>query len=463
MPKSHDPFKNVRVESDIKPEGMYLDLKEGFNDKGKDSDYCSASGKYMCIHSQGGGGKLQVWKLGCPGRKERDKQTFFTGLTGHVSASRWSPHTDGLLAAGDVHGVVIVHFFHGKDFDDDGYMINQIEKPTTLCNTDFGKPITDIAWNPCVQNLFAVSSKANNMKFFDAASGEQALDGLELTFDNVVHSIDWSWDGVHICCIEKTGAKHTLHVFNVRSETPKTPVFSKALGLKAARSLWLNTTEYQHVCAIGVDAGAGKRVLKVFDIKGDQLGRNQSIPEAGTSGLSPTWDAGRELLWYYTKGDLSVSFMRYKSSGSTFKSLGIYRYKDSIKGGCFVNQREMDTKTFEIAQFYALRQERRTLSITPTPFIVPRKTGFSAFEKELYPDVISTKPAMTLSEYEQAEVSQVKLPLLRTMDPNVEINEDGEAVFIVKMSYAELETKYNSLLQLCADNGINTDSITGSA
>jgi len=444
MPQVKSKFKHAAVEKEVTIEGCYTDLVQKFYNSG-DTNYCSASAKFICCHGAGGGGPMLVMKLGMPGRKPREMQHLASYHGGKVLTSQWSPHSDRLLASGDADGSACVMFFDDSLFDEQhGLLKEPITEPSVRIETGFKKQITGVAWHPAVKNLLAICSKGGKIGFFDATTGSQALD-LLIETDNPPLSMDWSWNGDYLCYIEKSGANHSVTVYNVR-EGKK--VFTEKLGMKAAQSLFMNHDEFCYVACTGVAAESGKRFFKVYDMEGNKVCKPWSVPEKGSQAIMPYWDSGREMMWYYGKGDLSISFALWRKGKSEFFSMGLQRSADPIRGGCFINQRAMDVMDCEVQIFCALR-DKGGPNVAPFSFSVPRRQK-SSFAPELFPDCLGTKPVCTIEEFKSG--MEITKPNFISMDPEAVINEDGEAVFIKKASYGELEKQVAALREVIKAN-----------
>lgn len=463
MPQVKSKFKHTAVEKEFTIEDAYSDIKQKFYTSG-DTNFCSASAKYFCAHGGGGGGPLMVMKLGMPGRKDRSKQHIVSYHGNKVSCSGWSPHNDNLLCSGDANGDAYVTFFDDSMFDEDGLLLEDCHEATQTVNTGFKKAVTGLAWHPSVRNLVAICSKTCEIKFFDAASGAQCLKGLEIKTDAPPLSLSWSWDGDYLACTLKSGANHDLKVYRVRNRGDDATVlegseaFSVSLGMKASQCVMMNHDDFNYVAAIGVEASSGKRLFKVWDYK---LGTGSepvcdpfSIPEKGTQAIMPFWDGARSMMWYYGKGDLSVSFALWRPKKKCFFPMGLHRSADPIRGGCFVPQRAMNVMDCEIQVFCALR-DKGGANIAPFSFTVPRRQK-TAFAPELFPDCLSKKPVCGITEYEEG--FEILKPHHVTMDPDVEVNDDGDAVFVKKLTYAELEDLYNDLKALVASQKEHFDN-----
>jgi len=449
MPQVKSKFKHAAVEKEVTIEGCYTDLVQKFYNSG-DTNYCSASAKFICCHGAGGGGPMLVMKLGMPGRKPRDQQNLVSYHGGKVLCSQWSPHSDRLLASGDADGSVCVMFFDDSLFDEQhGLLKAPITEASVKIETGFKKQITGVAWHPSVQNLLAVCTKGGKIGFFDATTGSQALE-LLIETEHPPLSMDWSWNGDLLCYIEKSGANHSVTVYNVR-EGKK--LFTEKLGMKAAQALFMNHDEFCYVACTGVAAESGKRFFKVYDMEGNKVCKPWSVPEKGSQAIMPYWDSGREMMWYYGKGDLSISFALWRKGRNEFFSMGLQRSSDPIRGGCFVNQRAMDVMDCQIQVFCALR-DKGGPNVAPFSFSVPRRQK-SSFASELFPDCLGTKPVCTIEEYKAGK--EITKPNFISMDPDAVINEDGEAVFIKKATYGELEKQVAALKEVIK---ANADALT---
>jgi len=449
MPQVKSKFKHVAVEETFKKTDMaYLDIAKKFVTDG-DTNFCSASGKYICTHMDGGGGPLLVMKLGMPGRKSRESQNVCKYHDSKVVVSGWSPHSDGLLASGDTAGNVFVHFFDDSMFTEDGLLKESIDEPLVKVETGFKKPISGLSWNPCVANLLAVCTKEKLIRIFDATSGAEACD-LVIETKDVPISPCWSWDGNYLAFITKSGADNTVVLWKVRGDN-QGEVWRKKTGMKSAQAIFMCHPDFTYVATTGIVPREPNRYFRLFDLEGEAvLGRGWAIPEKGSQQVMPFWDAGRCMMWYYGKGDLSVSFALWRPQKKEFFSMGLYRNAEPIKGGCFANQRAMDVMDCQVQVFYALCSKSGGNSVNPLKFSVPRRQK-SSFAPELFPDCPGLKPVCTIEEWLGG--AEFSAPNFITMDPDVEIDESGAAVFKKKLSYKELESQYEALVAALKSTG----------
>lgn len=454
--KSRNPFKHASPEDVKNTDNYYTDLKLKAQTR-CETNCSSASAKYFCYHGSGAGGKMLVMSLNKPGRKLRANQGICSYHGGNIQCSEWSPHNDNILVSGDSQGVVKMNYFNPAHFGENGLMSNKsteengnagdIKEATMTLNCGLAKSITTIKWHPSVQNLVAVGSKDNKIVFMDASTGEKAIDLEIVTEENPV-SIDWSWQGNMICYVTKTGTSHTLHLYDINAEKC---IWSEALGMKACQSFFMCTDEYQYVAACGLAANVGKRLFKVFDAK-DNVGAvvcsSWNIPEKGSQAIMPQWESSRQLLWYYGKGDLSVSFAAWDDKKKSFLTLGFQRGPCTIKAGCFINQRAMQTDKNEIQSFYAMCDIQNTTAVIPFSFVVPRRQ--QGFAKDLYPDVQSAKPVMDVETF-KADMTAVKKPNTVSIEEGVNLA-DGEVAFVKKMTYKELTARVAELEKFLTEN-----------
>jgi len=453
-PQQRNPFKHAAPEDIKKSETYYTDLKLKPQTR-CETNCSSSSAKYFCYHGSGAGGKMLVLALNKPGRKLRAKQGTCSYHSGNIQVSAWCPHNDNMLVSGDGNGQVKMNYFNPADFGEDGLMsgikgsdgnVGDIKEATMELNCGFDKPVTTLKWHPSVQNLIAVGSKNKKIVFMDVSTGEKAID-LEIVTEQDPVSIDWSWQGNLICYVTKTGTNHTLHVYDINAEKC---IWSEQLGMKACQSFFMCSDEYQYVVACGLAANVGKRSFKVFDAKdnvGDVVCSGWNIPEKGSQAIMPYWDSSRQLLWYYGKGDLSVSFAEWSVKKKSFLSLGFTRGPTTIKAGCFVNQRAMQTDKNEIQSFYAICDIKSNTAVIPFSFSVPRRQ--QGFAKDLYPDVPSAKPVMDLATF-KTDMTAVKKPNFVSVGPNGVA--DSEVAFVKKMTYSELSARVAELEKFLTEN-----------
>lgn len=448
MPGLVSKFKYISGPTASRNEEIFTDLGK-FNLQG-DSSYCSASTKFVAAHMESGGGQICVMVRGKTGRKNNYKCATYN--MGAVTISEWSPHSDRMMASGDSNGSCFVHFYDDDLFDNDGMLKEKVTEATQQINTKFVKPIVGLKWHPSISNLLVLSGKDRIIRFFDVTTGEPVEDFADIETKDVPHSIDFSWNGELMCYVEKSGTNHTLVVYNIRTGKE---CWRKPTKMKNVQSCFMNTDDYKYVFVVGSDSGGSKRFFKVYDQEsGDQINKDWNLPEKSNGQVMPTWDSGRGIMWYFTKGDLTISQAIWRVDKKQFHSIGGYRSMKGtdgwpVRGGCFVPQRGMDVLSCEVGEFVALRNKRSANEIAPIPFKVPRrKEGFFA---ELYPDVPSAKPVCKIEEFVAGQTFEK--PNFMSMDPDAAGDGgDDDAVFEKKLSYADISKNYETLLQIVRDN-----------
>jgi len=454
--KKRNAFKHASPDDIKNTDNYYTDLKLKAQTR-CETDCSSASAKYFCYHGAGAGGKMLVMSLNKPGRKLRQRQGVCSYHGGNVQASAWSPHNDNMLVSGDSNGKVKMNYFNPADFGEDGLMsvkgneedgnAGNIKEATMELNCKLSKGVTSLRWHPSVQNLIAIGSKDNRIVFMDVSTGEKAIElEIETTANPV--SIDWAWQGNLLCYVTKTGTNHTLHVYDINAEKQ---LWTESLGMKLCQCFFMCCDDYQYVAVCGIAANVGKRLFKVFDAKdnvGDVVCSGWNIPEKGSQAIMPYWDSSRQLLWYYGKGDLSVSFAAWNNKKKEFQSLGFERGPSTIKAGCFVNQRAMKSDKNEIQAFYAICDIKSSTAVIPFNFVVPRRQ--QGFAKDLYPDVPSVKPVMDLATF-KTNMEAVQKPNFVSVEEGVNLA-DGEVAFVKKMTYDELSARVAELEKFLTEN-----------
>merc|ERR1719159_1086699 len=151
------------------------------------------------------------------------------------------------------------------------------------------------------------------------------------------------------------------------------PVFQNGCYMDLEKS---EDQRKNYLMVAGQVASASQSFFATYDLDTDEdpTARKRiarfKVPESGMDKLMPTWDAGRNILWYYSKGSLSLSFCEWKPKSRQFKHLAIQRQTKDISGGCFVPQSALNVMDMNVNTFYVMRSDN---VICPAVFTVPRR------------------------------------------------------------------------------------------
>jgi len=404
------------------------------------TSFCSASSKFVMVHLTGGGGKNALLKVDKPGRYS-GCTPFNTANT--VNWSEWCPHNDNMVAVCTKASVCQIFNIPDDGFDEDGKIIPEKKsagafEPVQTLAPETSKELIVAKWHPTCANVLAVVSKEKNgpnIWVYDVGSAEVLY---EISAPGEVYTLDWSADGSKLLYTVRSTSNGKLYITDPRTEDE--PVCVET-GLRDPYVFYMPQTLYgakrDYFGVTGVFAKKQKSLLKIYQADDCECVWEKEV--AGTStGVTPTWDAGRCMLFSYAKTESRLYVVRFFQIGDEIKFSKTPKtpiallFQKGVTGGCFMPQRNLNYEQIEIQRFFALSNEMKNLF--GYQIVVPRKIK-SAFSKEFYPEVPGMAPSLDMAKYKAGESAP---PVMWTLDPSVNY-EGGSAVFKKKATYDQLE------------------------
>lgn len=415
---------------------LFRDLGSNFYAPKISSSFCSASSKYLAVHLAGGGGKIMVMPVDKPGRYGSAQSTSC-----HNSAnySEWCPYSDNMLAVATRGSKLQVFAFDDDDFDADG-----LNKAAVQPIADFEMPtekeLTMCMWHPCARDTIVVISKDkkpddNNLWVKNIATGEDMIE--KATGCEIFHAC-WNPDGSQFLYTSRE-TKSKLYITDLRTdESPK----QVTVGMKDTYVFFMDAKrhgcEQNYIGCIGKDNSQQKVFIKIWNA--ETLEEVKTIKVDGTeTSCVPYFDSGRFQLWYYAKTESRLNLQRFFlidgaiSWKKSPKSVGSLMSKKGITGGCFLPQRGLNFAEVEIERFFALSTE--TKMVYGYSIVNPRSKK-SAFDGQFYPNARGLMPSNDATSWMAGKDTP---PTMWELDPSIQRDETGAAVFVKKASYSEME------------------------
>jgi len=422
---SRNIFKHLHADTP-KPEFQFLDLKKPYTSG--EGAYVAASATLFAVTLQGGGGPVLIQRHDTPCRIPSDCKKVNTHK-GKVLDLQFNPFIDNVLATGSEDCSIMVT--EVDEFPDD------MKDNINVADVHLGghqKKVHLIKWHPTAMNVLASSSWDKTIRLWDVGTAEEVKIYGNLK-DNTF-SLEWNSDGGLLATTTKD---KLMKIFDPRQPEKVVAEFECCEGSKSSKVFWAEAANFIGATCFNKMA---KRKLKLWDLRkfGEKPIQDEIIDQM-TSILMPFYDEDTNLLFTAGKGDGTVSFFSsYSNKG--YRSISAYRSAEPQKGGCFVPKRALDTTKCEVARFLKLTKD----AVIPLSFCVPRKTGASMFQSDIYPDCFAGVPSLESGEYFDGKNKE---KVRMSMDP-AERGDVKKVVFEKKKTYAELLSENEALKEKIA-------------
>jgi len=421
---SRNIFKHLHADTP-KPDFQFLDLKKPYTSG--EGCYVAASASLFAVTLQGGGGPVMIQRHDTPGRIPSDAKKVNTHK-GKVLDLQFNPFIDNMLATGSEDCTVMI-----TQVDEFPSEMKDNINAADMVLGGHAKKVHLLKWHPTALNVLASSSWDKSIKLWDVAAAN-CVQSYESLKDNTF-SLEWNSDGSLLATSTKD---KLMKLFDPRIPEKMVAEFECCGGSKSSKVFWAEAVGYIGATCFNKMA---KRKLRLWDLRMlDAKPIQDEIVDQMTSILMPHFDEDTNLLFTSGKGDGSVSFLSAGSKG--YKLIGSYRSSDPQKGGCFVPKRALDTTKCEVARFLKLTKD----AVIPLAFCVPRKTGASVFQSDIYPDCFAGVPSLEGEEYFKGEN---KGKVRMSMDPS-QRTDVQQVVFEKKKTYAELLSENEKLKEQIA-------------
>jgi len=409
------------------------------------STFCSANHKYALFHLEKGGGKNLLVKSDKPGRYDGAK----TVLKSHnsVNYSEWCPYNDNMLAtaskaSGGNSPMCEVFVVTDDNFGEDDKFKGGLEPVVQITPEDTTKDLICVRWNPVVKDLLLVVGKSkgdDNIWVYNIANGE-VVKSYATGFE--VFSAQWDCMGNKIMVTQRA-IKSKVLIYDPRTDAdgPSAEVQSDLRNpyiFYCATKMYGAETDYFGV--IGKDHGKQKAFIKFWDMTTLECEKEIKIEGTDTTPV-PYFDSGRCMLWSWGKTESRIYCHRFFVIENRInwkkspKAPVVHTLGQGITGGTFMGQRGLDFPKIEIQRFFSLNIENKDCYVYK--LVTPRSKK-SNFSPEFYPDYPGLVAPLTLDKWMGGEES---MPVLWSLDPSIERDETGAAVFVKKLTYSELEDK----------------------
>lgn len=252
------------------------------------------------------------------------------------------------------------------------------------------RKITQLEWHPSTENVLISAGFDNLVIVWDVSAAP-------LNGNNILKIIDCHEDQIYSLAINREGS----HIATT-SKDKMLRVIEPRSGIVVAQGMAHNGTKQSKVVFLNdgrvLTTGFSKHSDRQYAIW-DQHDLKKPLVAAdvdSASGiLQPFFDYETKTLYLCGKGEGCIRYYEIVEEQPY-----IYYLNQFISGqpqkalGC-MPKRGLNVSICEIFRFFKLHGSGNI--VEPISFIVPRKS--TLFQADLYPDTLSTKPAMTIHEW----------------------------------------------------------------
>jgi len=418
--KFRHTFCPANLKDDVSQQ--FIDWKKFYTSS--QSSYSACSRNWLAVAKHGAGGPVVVRAVDALGRLPADSVEI-NSQKGKITDLCFNPFVSDMLITGSDDSSI-----HGHILKPDGEGgIEQEEAPLFQLDGHV-KKICHLASHPSANNILGSSDWDGKVCVWDISTQQETN---SFQFGTNTFSMAWNRDG---SMLATTSKDRTLRLFDPRAPQDAVVTIPDCF-MKATAHKCFFVPDYGWIGATGFNK-SGKRFVKFWDVGTQQLVHKEKFASDGSGILNPMYDAERNMLWLWGKGEGSIRFIDIKSSGKIYKESGFTQSSTPTSGGCWAPMNSLDTGKCELQRFYCMRQQSG-FRVVPLKFIVPRKN--EGYHADLYPDVPSSNPSIEADAWAAGENAP---PQMTSCEPEVLMQLAG-VEFVAKKTYAELAEENEQL------------------
>ncbi|KAK3584488.1 hypothetical protein CHS0354_006018 [Potamilus streckersoni] len=351
-------------------------------------NHITASCTYMAFNTDfGGGGTLGVLPLQTTGKiaqslpQLKAHADFVTGL-------EFSPLEDGFLATCSADNTIKVW-----QLPENITLENITGIQATVSFPVQERRVEIVTWNPVANGILA-AAVSNSVKVLNA---ETAKENIVLSdHGDQIQSISWRDNGVTLASICKD---KKLRILDPRS-CSVCQECEAHVTVRDSRVLCLGNKDQVLTTGFGVTRS---REIKLWDPRNLKSSIASLTKDSSTSTLMPFFDADTNMLFLLGKGDSNIQYLEVNDKDPYFTE-NLISSVEQVKGAALVPKRALDVMVGEVNRLLLLLRN----SITPIPYIVPRK-DYKEFHEDLFLDTACGESALTADQWLAGENGQVQL------------------------------------------------------
>ena len=252
------------------------------------------------------------------------------------------------------------------------------------------RKVTQIEWHPTAENVLISAGFDNLVIVWDVSpsplNGNCILKIIDCHVDQI-YSLAINREGSHIATTSKD---KILRVIEPRS------------GIVVAQGMAHNGTKQSKVVFLGDDrvltTGFSKhsdRQYAIWNQHDLKKPLNAADVDSASGILQPFFDFETKTLYLCGKGEGTIRYYEIVDEYPYIYYLNQFISGQPQKALGWMPKRGLNVVGCEIFRFYKLHGSGNV--VEPISFIVPRKS--TLFQSDLYPETLSTKPAMNIHEW----------------------------------------------------------------
>jgi coronin-2 len=305
------------------------------------------------------------------------------GHSGQIFDLKWNPFNDNQIASASDDCTIKLW-----DIPEGGLTSSLSEFSNELLG--HRRKITQIEWHPSTDNVLISAGFDNLVIVWDVSpsplNGNCILKIIDCHVDQI-YSLAINREGSHIATTSKD---KMLRVIEPRS------------GIVVAQGMAHNGTKQSKVVFLGDDrvltTGFSKHSDRQYAIWNQHDLKKPLITadvDSASGILQPFFDFETKTLYLCGKGEGTIRYYEIVEEHPYIYYLNQFISGQPQKALGWMPKRGLNVAGCEIFRFYKLHGSGNI--VEPVSFIVPRKS--TLFQSDLYPDTLSTKPAMSIKEW----------------------------------------------------------------
>jgi WD40 repeat protein len=355
-----------------------------------DSNYSSASSKWIALAWESGGGAVGILDARKPGKLEPTKVPILSGHKGPVLDLDFSPFNDDILALASEDAKISIWNLSG------GFEGHKTEPSQILAGHN--KKVGAIKWHTIAENLVVSASTDYVVKVWDVEAGKTVLNSKEHA-SNIIQSLDWNYDGSLVCTNSKD---KFVRILDPRGEKIVGQSESH-VGVKGGRAIWCG--KHNLIISVGFGSGAS-REYRVYDPRKFESAICTQNLDSAAGIIMPFYDEDSDILFMAGKGDGAIRFYEIlpnEEPKGICQHLGQFSSNNPTAAACSLPRRACDVSQTEIIRIYKTAKG----AIVPLKFQVPRKSEL--FAEDIYPPARGDEPNITKEKWLRGENATPKL------------------------------------------------------
>ncbi|PJF17210.1 Coronin [Paramicrosporidium saccamoebae] len=338
---------------------------------------------FLSVHwDSAGGGAFLVQPLEKTGRLPT-AVPLYTGHTGPVLDTDWSPFNDHVVAsAGDDGRILVWNVPEGGPTETTSEYAGELK--------GHERRIVDLTWHPAAEAVLSSASHDMTVRLWDVTKGvaHQTLTG----HTDAVLDQSWALVGDKLAT---TSRDKTVRIFDPRSGTAAVAERKQAhTGVKGIRVQWLGETNQLLTTGFG---RSSEREVALWDSRNLETPLTMISVDSASGPLLPFFDPDCGLVYLAGRGDGNIRYYELLSEAPYLFPLSEYKSVDPQRGLALLPKRVVSVNDNEIARFIKVYGSQPILE--PLSFKVPRRDSATNFAHDIYPDALSGEPALSASEF----------------------------------------------------------------